>query len=84
MSFFQYRAALVDYPRLDPIFVLLRKIIKFGFLYTNGLFILGCSYKRSLQEQCMLAHFVIGQAKLAILKSHQEKYREVCLYGSFI
>jgi len=75
-----------DCPRLDPIFVMLKKIItKLGFLYTNSLFILGCHYRKSLREQCVIANFVIGQAKLVILKSHQEKnaVRDICMVAVF-
>lgn len=60
--------------RLSPLFELLEKIIvKLGFSYTKSLFILGCRYKRSWQQQCTLANFLIGQAKLAIFKTHQCK-----------
>ncbi len=48
-------------------------IVRLGFTFTNSLFILGCRYKRSWQQQCTLANFLIGQAKLVILKSHQCK-----------
>lgn len=60
--------------RLAPLFEILEKlIIKLGFSYNNILFILGYRYRRSWQQQCVLANFLIGQAKLAILKSHQCK-----------
>lgn len=75
-----------DCSRLDPIFVLLERIIsKLGLLYTNSLFILGCGYRKSAQEQCVLTNFVVGQAKLAIFKSHQEKNagRDVCMVALF-
>lgn len=60
--------------RINPLFELLEKIIvRLGFTFTNTLFILGCKYKRSWQQQCILANFLIGQAKLVILKSHRCK-----------
>lgn len=60
--------------RLCPLFELLGEIIvKLGFSYTDSLFILGCRYKKSWQQQCTLANFLIGQAKLAIYKTHQCK-----------
>jgi len=61
-------------PRLGPLFAVLEKLItKLGFLYNKTLFILGYQYRKSWQQQCVLANFLIGQAKLAILKSHQCK-----------
>lgn len=61
-------------PTLGPLFIILEKlIIKLGFLYNNILFILGYQYRRTRQQQCVLANFLIGQAKLAIFKSHQCK-----------
>lgn len=60
--------------RLGSLFELLEGIlVKLGISYTNGLFILGCRYRRSRQQQCTLANFLIGQAKLAIYKTHQCK-----------
>lgn len=60
--------------RINPLFEVLEKIItRLGFIFTKSLFILGCGYRRSLQQQCKMASFLIGQAKLVILKSHQCK-----------
>jgi len=60
--------------RLVPLFVLLDGIMsKLGFLFNKTLFIFGNRYRRSWQRECKLANFLLGQAKLAILKSHQCK-----------
>jgi len=48
-------------------------IVKLGFSFTNSLFILGCRYRKSWQQQCTLDILLIGQAKLAIFKTHQCK-----------
>ncbi len=58
--------------RLTPLFVLSEKLImKLGFSFTKTLCIFGCKYKQSWRERCVLANFLLGQAKLAILKTHQ-------------
>ncbi len=60
--------------RFTLLFVLLEKLImKFGFSFTKTLFIFGCKYKQSWREQCVHANFLLGQAKLGILKTHQCK-----------
>lgn len=37
------------------------------------MFILGVKYKKEWKAQCTLGNFLVGQAKLAILKSHKRK-----------
>ncbi len=60
--------------RLGSLFAILeRLIIKLGFSYNKILFISGYLYRRSCQQQCVLANFFIGQVKLVILKTHQCK-----------
>lgn len=60
--------------RLESLFVLLDKMMsKFGFLFNKTMFIFGNGYRCSWKGECKLANFLLGQAKLAILKSHQCK-----------
>lgn len=60
--------------RVKPLLELLKKMIaRLGFIFSNSLFIFGCRYKKSCQQKCTLINFLIGQAKLVILKSHQCK-----------
>jgi len=55
-----------------PLFVLLNGMMcKLGCRFNKTLFIFGNSFRRSWQRECKLANFLLGQAKLAILKSSQ-------------
>ncbi len=51
--------------RLAPLFTLIEGLLgNLGFV-----FIYGCKYSRAHRQQCTVAYFIIGQAKLAIWKS---------------
>lgn len=49
------------------------------------MFILGVKYKKEWKAQCTLGNFLVGQAKLAILKSHgcRNDGRDANLLGMF-
>jgi len=54
-------------PRL---FTLLERILgSLGFCFNKTFFIYGCKYSKTHREQCTLANFAVGQAKLAIWKT---------------
>lgn len=75
-----------DCLRLIPLFELLDKIFtKLGFMFTKNMFILGVKYKKEWKAQCTLGNFLVGQAKLAILKSHgcKNEGRDADLLGMF-
>lgn len=56
--------------RLVPLFMLLERLFgNLGFVFNKTLFIYGCKYSRAHQQQCTVANFITGQAKLAIWKS---------------
>lgn len=72
--------------RLTPLFELLERIFtELGFMFTKNLFILGLKYKKEWKAQCTLGNFLLGQAKLAILKSHTCKNEggNIDLFGMF-
>ncbi len=56
-----------------------------GFMFTKNMFILGVKYKKEWKVQCTLGNFLVGQAKLAILKSHKCKNEgeDIDLLGMF-
>ncbi len=56
--------------RLGPLFTLIEGLLgNLGFVFNKTLFIYGCKYSRAHKQQCTVAYFIIGQAKLAIWKS---------------
>ncbi len=56
--------------RLGPLFTLIEGLLgNLGFVFNKTLFIYGCKYSRAHRQQCTVANFIIGQAKLAIWKS---------------
>lgn len=54
-------------------------------MFTKNMFILGVKYKKEWKAQCTLGNFLVGQAKLAILKSHgcKNEGRDADLLGMF-
>ncbi len=70
----QVRSSVMCNP---PLFAILERLItKLGFSYNKILFISGYLYRKSCQQQCVLANFLIGQAELAILKRISVKMQE--------
>ncbi len=55
---------------MGPLFTLIEGLLgNLGFVFNKTLFIYGCKYSRAHRQQCTVANFIIGQAKLAIWKS---------------
>lgn len=62
--------AFTECSRLVPLFMLLERLLgSLGLAFNKTLFIYGCKYSRAHRQQCTVANFITGQAKLAIWKS---------------
>jgi len=59
----------VECPRLVPLFTLLERILGSLVFCFKTFFNYGCKYSKTHREQCALANFVVGKAKLAIWKT---------------
>lgn len=64
----------VDCPRLQPFFLFLENLLaSLGVTFTKTFFVFSVKYSFARRDRCSLVNFVLGQAKLAILKSRKNK-----------
>ncbi|MGH0138132.1 UNVERIFIED_CONTAM: hypothetical protein FKN15_065177 [Acipenser sinensis] len=66
--------AFSECERLRPLFNLLQGILNnLGVVFSKELFIFGVLYSFKMKNRCVLINFLIGQAKLAILKTRKNQ-----------
>lgn len=66
--------AYSDCERLVPLFQLLSNLLQsLGVLFTRLMFIFGVPYRQKHSNVCVLINFLLGQAKLAVLKSRKNR-----------
>ena len=48
-------------------------LVKLGFMFSKTVFVFSCRYRQDGHTHYMMASFLAGQARLAILKCHEAK-----------
>ena len=66
--------AFLDCPRLQPLFVTLSLLLRaLGRSFSETTYVCSCPYRAAERGPVCLANFVLGQAKLAVLKSRRNR-----------